>query len=142
MIQSKTYEFWFVAGSQHLYGEEAVREVEEHSKIMCRGLNDSQLRFSVKYKTVVTSPDGVTKLMREANSDDACAGVITWMHTFSPAKIWIQGLTELKKPLLHFHTQFNRDPVGQNRHGLYEYQPISTRRPRIWVYRNKIRSSA
>ncbi|MBU8787050.1 MULTISPECIES: L-arabinose isomerase [Bacillus] len=138
MFQSKAYEFWFVAGSQHLYGEEAVREVEEHANIMCRGLNDGSMRYSVKYKAVATSPDGVRKLIREANCDDACAGVITWMHTFSPAKMWIPGLAELKKPLLHFHTQFNRDipwetidmdfmNINQSAHGDREYGFVGTR---------------
>ncbi|KAA6448661.1 L-arabinose isomerase [Bacillus swezeyi] len=138
MIQSKTHEFWFVTGSQHLYGEEAVREVEEHSTIICKGLNDGHLGFKVKYKAVATSLDGVRKLFEEANRDAACAGVITWMHTFSPAKMWIQGLSELNKPLLHFHTQFNRDipwekidmdfmNINQSAHGDREYGFIGTR---------------
>ncbi|MFP3876774.1 L-arabinose isomerase [Bacillus paralicheniformis] len=138
MIQKKTHVFWFVTGSQHLYGEEAVQEVEEHSKMICNGLNDGHLRFQVKYKAVATSLDGVRKLFEEANRDEECAGIITWMHTFSPAKMWIPGLSELNKPLLHFHTQFNRDipwdridmdfmNINQSAHGDREYGFIGAR---------------
>ena len=127
-----------MTGSQHLYGEEAVQEVEEHSKMICNGLNDGDLRFQVKYKAVATSLDGVRKLFEEANRDEECAGIITWMHTFSPAKMWIAGLSELNKPLLHFHTQFNRDipwdkidmdfmNINQSAHGDREYGFIGAR---------------
>lgn len=110
MLQLKPYEFWFVTGSQHLYGPEAIHEVESHSREIVEGLNlDAAVPFKIQFKTVLTTPDAIRRLIIDANADEHCAGLITWMHTFSPAKMWINGLTELKKPLLHLHTQFNRD---------------------------------
>lgn len=110
MIDLKKYEFWFVTGSQHLYGPETLLEVEEHSKIMVQGLDASdKVHGRVVFKGVVTNSEEITQMMEEANFDKNCAGVITWMHTFSPSKMWIQGLTILNKPLLHMNTQFNRE---------------------------------
>ncbi|CAG7643329.1 L-arabinose isomerase [Paenibacillus allorhizosphaerae] len=110
MLFIQPYEFWFVTGSQHLYGPETLKEVEEHSVQMAGGLDlDDAIPFRVVFKPVVTTPDAIRRLCLEANADDRCAGLITWMHTFSPAKMWIAGLSELRKPLLHFHTQYNRD---------------------------------
>jgi L-arabinose isomerase len=139
MLQLRPYEFWFVTGSQHLYGEEALKKVEEHSKIITEGLDrDTVIPFKLVFKPVVTTPNGIRKLCIEANANDACAGMITWMHTFSPAKMWIGGLSELRKPLLHLHTQFNRDipwdsidmdfmNLNQSAHGDREYGFIGAR---------------
>jgi len=138
-MNKRTYEFWFVTGSQHLYGEDSLREVDNHSRIISDGLNnDPAIPYKVVFKPVVTTADAIRKLLCEANSDDNCAGIITWMHTFSPAKMWISGLLELRKPLLHLHTQFNRcipwDSIdmdfmnlNQSAHGDREYGFIVTR---------------
>ena len=110
MLHLEPMEFWFITGSQHLYGHETLEQVAEHSKIIAEGLNrDSIAPNRVVFKPVLTTPDAILKVCLEANRDDKCAGVIAWMHTFSPAKMWISGLSELSKPLLHLHTQFNRD---------------------------------
>ncbi|SDN06446.1 L-arabinose isomerase [Fictibacillus solisalsi] len=139
MIGTASYEFWFVTGSQHLYGEETIREVEEHSKIMVRGLNDHiDGEGSIVFKQVLTQPQEIQRLFLEANLDKKCAGIVTWMHTFSPAKMWISGLKSLQKPLLHLHTQFNRDipwdsidmdfmNTNQSAHGDREYGFIHSR---------------
>ena len=100
------FEVWFVTGAQLLYGGDAVIAVDAHSNEMVAGLNASgNLPVKVVYKGTVNSAKEVTAAFKAANNDDKCIGVITWMHTFSPAKMWIHGLQELKKPLLHFHTQ-------------------------------------
>lgn len=139
MLTIKPYEFWFVTGSQHLYGEEALQEVEDHSKHMTESLNEAgNLPYKIIFKTVLTNSKDISKLMHAANSDENCAGLITWMHTFSPAKMWIHGLKALQKPLLHLHTQFNRDipwqsidmdfmNLNQSAHGDREYGFIGTR---------------
>jgi len=108
MIDLKKYEFWFVVGSQDLYGDQVLKTVDEHSKKMVASL-DPKLPCTLAWKTVVLSPDAILKLIREANADPKCAGIVTWMHTFSPSKMWIAGLSELNKPMAHLHTQFNRD---------------------------------
>jgi len=105
----KRYEFWFITGSQDLYGLETLKKVAEHSQIIAKSINDSaSVPCSVVYKPIVTTPDQITKIMKEANYDESCAGIITWMHTFSPSKMWINGLSLLEKPFCHLHTQFNR----------------------------------
>ncbi len=104
------YKFWFIIGSQHLYGPEVLKEVAEHGKTMVGAFNaDDAIPFEVMSKGVVTTPDEITAVMKAANADDDCAGVITWMHTFSPSKMWITGLSLLNKPYLHINTQFNRN---------------------------------
>jgi L-arabinose isomerase len=104
------YKFWFAIGSQHLYGPEVLKEVAEHGKIMAQGLSkDESIPFEVVFKGVVTTPDEIKKVCVDANGDSECAGVITWMHTFSPSKMWIGGLSILNKPYLHLNTQFNRN---------------------------------
>jgi L-arabinose isomerase len=108
MIDLKKYEFWFVVGSQDLYGDQVLKTVDEHSKKMVASL-DPKLPCKLVWKPVVLGPDQILKVVREANSDPACAGIVTWMHTFSPSKMWIAGLAELNKPMAHLHTQFNRD---------------------------------
>lgn len=110
MLKTKDYEFWFITGSQLLYGEDVLRQVEENSKTIVSGINnDSSVPYKLVFKSVVKDSDAIRKVILEANSDENCAGVITWMHTFSPSKMWIAGLSSLQKPYLHFATQFNRD---------------------------------
>jgi len=103
-------EIWFVTGSQHLYGEETLKLVNNDSREIA-GYLDSEEYIPVKvvFKPVLTSADSITELCLKANVNDECIGLITWMHTFSPAKMWLNGLKVLNKPILHFHTQFNRD---------------------------------
>lgn len=139
MLTVKPYQFWFVTGSQHLYGPETLLEVADHSKIIAQGLDrDESIPFEVAFKQVVTTPDEITSVLAAANADENCAGIITWMHTFSPAKMWIAGLAQLRKPLLHLHTQFNRDipwdsidmdfmNTNQSAHGDREYGFIGAR---------------
>jgi len=97
--------FWFITGSQFLYGEETLRQVEEDSKVIVNGL---KLPFPVEYKLTIKTADEVSKIIKEANYDDECAGIITFCHTFSPSKMWINGFAKLQKPWLHLHTQFNK----------------------------------
>ncbi|MGC4033048.1 MAG: L-arabinose isomerase [Tepidisphaeraceae bacterium] len=103
-------ELWYVTGSQHLYGEVALKQVAENSRKIVEALNASG-RISVKivHKPVMTGPADIRKIVSEANSTPECGGLILWMHTFSPSKMWITGLTQLNKPFLHLATQFNRD---------------------------------
>jgi len=106
----KKCEYWFIAGSQDLYGEETLKQVADHALIMTKEFNeDTSLPGTVVLKPTAKSPSGIRKLFEEANASPSCAGIITWMHTFSPSKMWIQGLAINHKPLLHLHTQFNRD---------------------------------
>lgn len=133
------YEVWFVTGAQLLYGGDAVIAVDAHSNAMVKGLNESgNLPVKVIYKGTVNSAKEVTATLKAANNEDKCIGVITWMHTFSPAKMWIHGLQELRKPLLHFHTQFNKEipwetmdmdfmNLNQSAHGDREFGHIVTR---------------
>lgn len=110
MIDLNQYEVWFITGSQHLYGDETLRQVDDHSTQIAQFLNDSSLiPVRVVIKPVVKTPDEIYAICQQANSTPNCVGIIAWMHTFSPAKMWIRGLTILNKPLLHLHTQFNRD---------------------------------
>lgn len=110
MLNLKTFEVWFIAGSQHLYGEETLRQVDEHSKIIADSFNNSlQIPVKIMFKPVVKSSAEITAICKEANATTNCIGIIAWMHTFSPAKMWINGLNILQLPLLHLHTQFNRD---------------------------------
>jgi L-arabinose isomerase len=103
-------EVWFVTGAQLLYGGDAVVAVDAHSNEMVKGLNESgNLPVKVVYKGTVNSEKEVTATFKAANSAEKCIGIITWMHTFSPAKMWIHGLQNLRKPMLHFHTQFNKE---------------------------------
>ncbi|MCC5928067.1 MAG: L-arabinose isomerase [Cyclobacteriaceae bacterium] len=111
MIDMKAFpnsEVWFVTGSQHLYGEETLQQVAEHSVIIADALNlSSQISIKVTFKPVVKTTEEIYNLCQQANQNPNCIGIITWMHTFSPAKMWINGLKILQKPLLHLHTQFN-----------------------------------
>jgi L-arabinose isomerase len=110
MIDFKELEVWFVTGSQHLYGEKTLAQVADDSRKIAEGLTRSgKLPVRVVFKPVVTTPQAVTDLLKEANNSKACIGLITWMHTFSPAKMWIAGLSALRKPFVHLHTQYNKE---------------------------------
>jgi len=103
------YNFHFIVGSQDLYGEDVLRQVDEHSRIMAEGWNaDAAIPCEVVWTSVVRNSNEIERAITAANADENCAGIITWMHTFSPSKMWIRGLTKLQKPLLHINTQFNR----------------------------------
>jgi L-arabinose isomerase len=103
-------EIWFVTGSQHLYGPETLREVASNARAVAHAINDSgKIPLPVLAKEILTTPEQIRGLCMEANNSPQCAGLVLWMHTFSPAKMWIGGLTQLTKPIAHFHTQFNRD---------------------------------
>ena len=133
------FEIWFVTGAQLLYGGDAVVQVDNHSKEMVAGLNDSgRLPIKVVYKGTANNTHEVADVMAAANNGKKCVGVITWMHTFSPAKMWIHGLQILRKPLLHLHTQYNQHipyetmdmdfmNLNQSAHGDREYAHILSR---------------
>ena len=105
-----TPEIWFVCGSQHLYGPGPLQQVAANAQKVAEALAASkQLPLKTKFKALLTTPDEITNVMLEANNNANCAGLVLWMHTFSPSKMWIRGLNVLKKPFLHLHTQFNRD---------------------------------
>lgn len=135
----ENYEVWWITGAQLLYGGDAVVAVDSHSKAMVDGLNNSgNLPVKVVYKGTANSSREVTELMKAANDDCRCVGVITWMHTFSPAKMWIHGLQQLNKPMLHLHTQFNAEipwdtmdmdfmNLNQSAHGDREFGHICAR---------------
>jgi len=124
---------WFITGSQHLYGEEALLQIAANSKVLVGGLNTAgRLPVKLICKPVVTTPSEIIAECRAANADPNCIGVITWMHTFSPAKMWIAGLNILQKPICHFHTQYNAQipwgsidmnfmNINQSAHGDREY---------------------
>ncbi len=110
MIDLKNFEIWFVTGSQFLYGEETLNTVNQHSKEIVQELGGSPvLPLKIVFKPVLKTPEEIFSICQEANNSKNCIGIIAWMHTFSPAKMWIGGLKILQKPLLHLHTQFNRD---------------------------------
>jgi L-arabinose isomerase len=105
-----TPEIWFLCGSQHLYGPGPLKQVAANAQKVAEALAASKtLPLKTKFKALLTTPDEITNVMLEANNDANCAGLVLWMHTFSPSKMWIRGLSVLKKPFLHLHTQFNRD---------------------------------
>lgn len=138
-MDGKNYKFWFATGSQDLYGDECLANVAEHSKIIVARLNESGvLPFELIWKPTLIDNTSIRRLFNEANGDEECAGVITWMHTFSPAKSWILGLQEYRKPLMHLHTQFNQEipydtidmdfmNENQSAHGDREYGHIVSR---------------
>lgn len=110
MIQLKQLEAWFITGSQHLYGEETLQQVAVHAQQIAQSLdNEGSIPVRIVFKPVVKTPDEIYQICQEANNAKNCIGIIAWMHTFSPAKMWIRGLKVLQRPLLHLHTQFNRD---------------------------------
>lgn len=136
MINLKQFEVWFITGSQHLYGPKVLEQVAAHSQEIAKALNDV-LPVTVVFKPVLPSPEAIRELCLEANSSK-CIGLIAWMHTFSPAKMWIGGLSILNKPLAHLHTQYNRDipwseidmdfmNLNQSAHGDREFGFIGAR---------------
>jgi L-arabinose isomerase len=147
MIDLDAYEVWFLTGSQHLYGDETLREVDRQAaRIVAALAEDSGIPVRITQKPVLTTPDAIERTCREASTSEACIGVVAWMHTFSPAKMWIAGLGALSKPLLHLHTQHNRElpwseidmdfmNLNQAAHGDREFGYIATRlrRPRKTV---------
>ncbi|MGB6151175.1 MAG: L-arabinose isomerase [Pricia sp.] len=132
-------EIWFVTGSQHLYGAETLEQVEKNSQTIMKGFNASaDIPLKIVHKPTVKTPNEITDVCQEASADTACIGIITWMHTFSPAKMWIKGLSVLTKPLCHLHTQFNAEVpwdsidmdfmnLNQSAHGDREFGHIMTR---------------
>lgn len=139
MIDLQSRQVWFVTGSQDLYGDDVLRQVAENSQQIAAALSaTSEIPVGVVFKPVLTSSEAITALCREANAAKNCIGLVCWMHTFSPAKMWIAGLSALSKPLLHLHTQFNRDipwstidmdfmNLNQSAHGGREFGFICTR---------------
>ena len=133
------FEVWFLTGSQDLYGEETLRQVAVNSEAIAAALDGAPaIPVRVVYRPVVKTPEGIAAACREASASEGCVGVIAWMHTFSPARMWINGLSVLTKPLLHLHTQFNRDlpwaeidmdfmNLNQSAHGDREFGFIETR---------------
>jgi L-arabinose isomerase len=139
MKTNLTPQLWFVTGSQHLYGEEALKQVAQHAQEIAGSLQVAlNLPVSVVCKPVLTTSDQIRQLCLEANLETNCVGIVAWMHTFSPAKMWIGGLKALTRPLLHLHTQFNRDipwseidmnfmNLNQSAHGDREFGHILSR---------------
>lgn len=139
ILNLKEFEIWFVTGSQHLYGEDTLKQVNKDAEIIAKGLSDAaDIPVKIVFKPAVTTPDEIFHVCQEANTTVKCIGIITWMHTFSPAKMWIAGLKVLNKPFLHLHTQFNRDipwneidmdfmNLNQSAHGGREFGFICTR---------------
>lgn len=135
----KEKEIWFLTGSQHLYGPETLEQVAKNAEQVARGLDaDATVPAKIVFRPIVTTADAIKAACVEASARPECVGVITWMHTFSPAKMWIGGLTRLTKPILHLHTQFNRDipwsqidmdfmNLNQSAHGGREYGHLLTR---------------
>jgi L-arabinose isomerase len=139
MKNLKELEAWFITGSQHLYGPETLKQVTENARTIAQALDGSPtVPVKVVWKPTLTTPGAITSLCLEANNAPACVGLITWMHTFSPAKMWIAGLKQLQKPICHLHTQFNRDipwdsidmdfmNLNQSAHGGREYGHMLSR---------------
>jgi L-arabinose isomerase len=139
MKSLKQNEVWFITGSQHLYGEEALRQVAEHTEIIAKELNNSkEMAVTILFKPIVTTTEEIYAICQKVNQAENCIGIITWMHTFSPAKMWINGLKILQKPMLHFHTQFNRElpwdsidmdfmNLNQSAHGDREFGFLASR---------------
>ena len=139
MIDLQQFEVWFVTGSQDLYGPETLEQVAAHAQTIAQALAGSaKIPVKVLYKPVLTTPAAIHELCLAANGASQCVGLITWMHTFSPAKMWIRGLQALQKPFVHLHTQFNRDipwaeldmdfmNLNQSAHGDREFGFIGSR---------------
>jgi L-arabinose isomerase len=132
-------QLWFLTGSQHLYGEETIAQVDAQSREVVTGLHDAEaIPVTIIHRPVLTTPEAIRRACLDASADDDCIGVIAWMHTFSPAKMWIGGLSVLAKPLLHLHTQFHRSlpwaeidmdfmNLNQSAHGDREFGHLGAR---------------
>ncbi|QDU33237.1 L-arabinose isomerase [Poriferisphaera corsica] len=139
MLNLAPMEIWFLTGSQHLYGDELLGQVDQNAKHIVKYLNqDTELPAKIVHKPVLTGSDAIQSIILEANQSNQCIGLITWMHTFSPAKMWIRGLSKLNKPLVHLHTQYNVSipwdtidmdymNLHQSAHGGREFGHICTR---------------
>jgi L-arabinose isomerase len=139
MIDLSRLEVWFITGSQHLYGPKVLKQVEADSRQIVKGLNaEAGLPVKIVFKPVVKTPEDITAMLRDADAAPNCIGLVAWMHTFSPSKMWIGGLTRLTKPLCHLHTQFHRDipwasidmdymNLNQSAHGDREFGFICSR---------------
>ncbi len=139
MIDLSNYEVWFVTGSQNLYGEDVLQQVAQHARTIAAALDaEAVIPVKVIYKPVLTTHDAIRRLCIEADLADDCIGLVTWMHTFSPARMWIPGLQSLRKPFVHLHTQFNSDipwstidmdfmNLNQSAHGGREFGFIGSR---------------
>ncbi|MCE7072124.1 L-arabinose isomerase [Dyadobacter sp. CY327] len=139
MVDLKQFEIWFITGSQDLYGADTLRQVAEHAQIISKHFDESaQMPVRAVFKPVVKSSEEIFNIMQDANVAKNCIGIVAWMHTFSPAKMWIRGLQIMQKPLLHLHTQFNRDipwanidmdfmNMNQSAHGDREFGFMMTR---------------
>jgi L-arabinose isomerase len=139
IVHTPDFDFWFVTGSQHLYGAETLEQVARDSRAIVEGLNGTgAVPYPIVWKPTVKTAEEISATLEAATADPRCGGVITWMHTFSPAKMWVRGLGVLRKPLLQFHTQFNRDipwssidmdfmNLNQSAHGDREYAHITAR---------------
>nr|MBD3620672.1 L-arabinose isomerase [Sunxiuqinia sp.] len=135
----KSYEVWFITGSQNLYGEKTLQQVDKDSETIAKAFDASAtIPVKIVFKPVLKTPDEIYNCCLDANSSPNCIGLITWMHTFSPSKMWIQGLSVLNKPFVHLHTQFNRDipwetidmdfmNLNQSAHGDREFGFICSR---------------
>ncbi|MEX0584371.1 MAG: L-arabinose isomerase, partial [Natronospirillum sp.] len=136
---SSPQSIWFITGSQHLYGQKVLQQVSANSQALVTGLNEqAQLPLPLTFKSIATTPEEIHRLCLDASGDESCLGVIFWMHTFSPAKMWIKGLQALQKPWMHLHTQFNEElpwpsidmdymNLHQSAHGDREFGFIGTR---------------
>ncbi|MFQ3281378.1 MAG: L-arabinose isomerase, partial [Reinekea sp.] len=134
-----TKSIWFITGSQHLYGDTVLKQVTANSQVIVSGLNDTaNLPVPLTFKSIATTPEEIQRLCLEATFDESCIGVVFWMHTFSPSKMWIKGLQALQKPWMHLHTQFNAElpwqsidmdfmNLNQSAHGCREFGFIGTR---------------
>jgi len=139
MSAAREQEVWFLTGSQELYGQETLDKVAEHSREIATYLDaPGRLPTRVVWKPTLKGPEAIAQSCLEANATPACVGVIAWMHTFSPAKMWIRGLAQLAKPLAHLHTQYNRElpwsqidmdfmNLNQSAHGDREFGFIAAR---------------
>ncbi|MEG0740766.1 MAG: L-arabinose isomerase [Clostridia bacterium] len=139
MEKLSQYDFWFICGTQALYGDECIRQEEEHCRIITEALNkDAAIVGNIVFQGAVLDSQSITDVLLAANADPRCAGVIAWMHTFSPSKMWINGLSKLQKPYLHWNTQFSRDipwnqidmdymNLNQSAHGDREHGFITAR---------------
>src|SRR5450432_3631238 len=139
IYNSGAMELWFATGSQHLYGDETLKTVAAHAtQIAAELASGKNVPLKVVPKPVLTTADAITQFCTEANASSKCVGIVAWMHTFSPAKMWMGGLRRLARPILHLHTQFNRDlpwdsidmdfmNLNQSAHGDREFGYMATR---------------
>ena len=136
MIDLKSLEVWFVTGSQHLYGDEVLKQVAADSQAIVQGSRQhAGMPMRIVFKPVMTGPDAIRDICREANGAANCVGLVAWMHTFSPAKMWIGGLQRAQQAVrAPAHAVQSRHSVVDDRHEFHEPQPVGPRRPRVRVH--------